>query len=154
VQRLDSENPDLEANVYVYRVKYREARKLATLLTQLFSSSPTTTADAPADQIEPGAQPVTSEGGIGGFNDGFTEEVPGGEGQEAGNTTNPVLVGSEPVDAAPATGTGPRIQADVSNNSIVIFADLETRQQVLSALSSLDVPQIKWRSTSPWRKYA
>ena len=32
VQRLDSENPDLNANVIVYRVKYRDAKKLATLV--------------------------------------------------------------------------------------------------------------------------
>jgi general secretion pathway protein D len=140
VQRLDSENPDLEADVYVYRVKYREARKLATLLTQLFSSGPAT-GDAPADQIEPGADAVTTEGG--GLGDGFTEETPGAEGEPGGSPSNPVLVGSEPANAAPAGGTGPRIQADISNNSIVIYADLETRQRVLSALSSLDVPQIQ-----------
>ena len=37
VQRLDTENPDLNANVIVYRVKYRDAKKLAPLLSSIFS---------------------------------------------------------------------------------------------------------------------
>ena len=138
VQRLDSDNPDLEADVYVYRVKYRDARKLATLLTQLFSSTPGT-ATTPAEQVEPGSEAVTSEG----FAEGFNEESPGGEGQPEQGQETTVIVGSEPVDALPVSGTGPRIQADVSNNSVVIYADFETRQRILSALSSLDVPQIQ-----------
>ena len=37
VRRLDTEDPDLTADVHVYRVKYRDATKLAGLLNGLFS---------------------------------------------------------------------------------------------------------------------
>jgi general secretion pathway protein D len=140
VQRLDSENPDLKAGRLCLprQVPGGPQARHAADPAVFFDAHD---GDAPADQIEPGADAVTSEGG--GFEGGFTEEAPGGEGQTTGAQPNPVLVGSEPANAAPAGGTGPRIQADISNNSIVIYADLETRQRVLSALSSLDVPQIQ-----------
>jgi len=145
VQRLDSENPDLESNIYVYRVKYRDAKNLATLLNQLFSSAPGVPGEDPAQQVDPRADAVST--GTGGFSEGFDEGFGDDDAEpEEGEATteDPVLVGSEPVDSTtlPA-GTGPRIQADVSNNSVVIYADLETRAKVLEALTHLDVPQIQ-----------
>ena len=45
-------------------------------------------------------------------------------------------------EAAP-TGGQIRIQADVANNSLVIYANLEMREQILKALERIDVPQLQ-----------
>jgi general secretion pathway protein D len=130
VQRLDSEDADLNARVYVYRVKYRDAQKLAALVNQLFASGSTASADSAGAQIEPDAAAIVTEGGVadvdlvaqpadGVISTGFSSGVAG----------------------APEVET--RIQADPSNNSIVIYADTETRQEILAALSHIDVPQLQ-----------
>jgi general secretion pathway protein D len=140
VQRLDNNNPDLEASVYVYRVKYRDAKKLADLLVQVFSSAPSAPGTAPTDQIEPEAQPVMSEG----FTDPAAEDLTAGPEQQAQPDDNTFLAGSEPTTAeAPLLPGGIRIQADTSNNSVVIYADLETRQEILKALVQIDVPPLQ-----------
>ena len=140
VQRLDTNNPDLEASVYVYRVKYRDAKKLADLLNQVFSSGPSVPGAEPAEQIEPDAQPVMTEG----FTDPAEEDLTAGPGEtpEAGGNT--FLAGSEPTTTdAPVLPGGIRIQADTSNNSVVIYADLEMRQEILKALTQIDVPPLQ-----------
>jgi general secretion pathway protein D len=130
VQRLDNEDSSLDARVYVYRVKYRDAPKLAQLLNQLFGTGAASASSEPASQIQPNAPPLATE-----------SDTPGAD-----------LVALPPTDAAvvadvvsdqPSTGKRVRIQADASNNSIVIFADAETRQDILAALGRIDVPQLQ-----------
>ena len=128
VQRLDSNDANLEAKVFVYRVKYRDAQKLAGLVSQLFSSGTGSEADSPAAQIEPGAVPVVSEAVTG------DPEVIAEPALGSGSSVMPI---------ASAAAGRTRIQADPSNNSIVIFADVETRQEILAALSRIDVPQLQ-----------
>ncbi|HEX9906117.1 MAG TPA: type II secretion system secretin GspD [Propylenella sp.] len=146
VQRLDSENPDLESNVTVYRVKYRDAAKLVQILNGLFAEAGGLTPESPTEQVEPGAEPLLSEGMTSGF--GAQQNQP-----EEGD----LVAGQEPAEPAPLGPAGEeepaeqafgahgqtRIQADISNNSIVIYADLETRQKVLDALRRIDVPQLQ-----------
>lgn len=142
VQRLDNNNPDLEASVYVYRVKYRDAKKLADLLNQLFSSAPSVPGTEPTDQIEPGATPVVSEG----FDDQIAEGFAGEGEQPEQQTPEPdsaLLAAAEPESPTAPLAGGIRIQADTSNNSVVIFADLETRQEILRALTNIDVPPLQ-----------
>ncbi len=139
VQRLDNNNPDLEASVYVYRVKYRDAKKLADLLNQLFSSTPSVPGTEAADQIEPGAEPVVSEG----FDDQIAESFPEEGQQEPPEPDSTFLAAAEPESPSVALAGGVRIQADTSNNSVVIFADLETRQEILRALTNIDVPPLQ-----------
>lgn len=132
VQRLDNEDANLNAKVYVYRVKYRDAQKLATLLNQIFMGGGATSAEAPSEQIEPDAAAVVTEDYIG-LGDLVAQPAEGA-----------LPEGFEPVAAADATpGTQTRIQADPSNNSVVIFSDAETRQDILEALSRIDVPQLQ-----------
>lgn len=153
VRRLDVENPDLKANVQVYRVKYRDAQTLATLLNNLFSGGGAGSADTPGSQIEPGAQPVTSQGMTAGFqqnqsdSDDSDDDDLVAEGEETGGGSSQgvspeLATPTSPPTQAPSTGSA-RIQADVANNSLVIYADLETRQQILAALQSIDVPQLQ-----------
>jgi general secretion pathway protein D len=137
VSRLDSENSDLNAKVHVYRVKYRDARMLAQLLNRVFSSSEGAAGELPSEQVEPGAEPATSEG----FTDEMFQEFPV-EGEQ--QVSEPILFeedGAGTQELAAAGGT--RIQADVSNNSLVIYADLELRQEILAALAQIDVPQLQ-----------
>ncbi|MGH6926262.1 MAG: type II secretion system secretin GspD [Propylenella sp.] len=140
-QRLDTDNPDLNANVYVYRVKYRDAAKLAGLLSSIFGGGGAFAPETPGEQIEPGAEPVSVEGFIGepgqaGQPAPFGEDLIAGPGGGTG-------IGGAPQE--PGDGRGPRvrIQADTANNSLVIYADLETRQQILAALNRIDVPQLQ-----------
>lgn len=155
VQRLDVENPDLNANVAVYRVKYRDARKLADLLNGLFAGQGGASVSA-ASNVEPGAEPVTTEGMTSGFQQDYQggdqqgqdqsgqnqDLIAGGPAGEPGAPVTPEIVGA-PQGAEPGAGAPVRIQADVANNSLVIFANLEMRQQLLEALERIDVPQLQ-----------
>ena len=67
VRRLDTEDPDLTADVHVYRVKYRDATTLAGLLNGLFNGQGTTGATTANGQVEPGSQPITTQGMTSGF---------------------------------------------------------------------------------------
>jgi general secretion pathway protein D len=157
VHRLDTENPDLNANVVVYRVKYRDAKKLAPLLNSLFSGGGGgALSESPSDQIEPGGDAATTDALTSGFGGGQDQ----GEGQadqggapgqdliaDAANQpdiggVNPIVVGEPAGEAAP-TGGQIRIQADVANNSLIIYANLEMREQILKALERIDVPQLQ-----------
>jgi general secretion pathway protein D len=151
VQRLDAENPDLNANVIVYRVKYRDAKKLASLLSSLFSGAGGALPESPSDQVEPGADVVSSDAMTSGFDQGQDQgQNQGGPNQDliAGGVpqddagVNPIVVG-EPGGQDTSTGGQVRIQADVANNSLVIYANLEMREQILKALERIDVPQLQ-----------
>ena len=150
VQRLDTENPDLTANVVVYRVKYRDARKLAELLNSLFSGQGGGVSETSADQVEPGGEPVTSDAMTAGFaNDPSQQQDPNNPdliaeaaAQGGPEGVNPIVVG-EPQGQQQPTGGSLRIQADVANNSLVIYANLEMRQEILKALERIDVPQLQ-----------
>lgn len=150
VQRLDTENPDLTNNVVVYRVKYRDARKLAQMLNSLFSSQGGASFDA-GDEIEPGGEPVTTEGMTSGFDQNNPDQqqspddpdlIAAGGGPTGEEPVSPLVVG-EPIDTQAPTGGSVRIQADVANNSLVIYANLEMRQEILKALERIDVPQLQ-----------
>ena len=54
----------------------------------------------------------------------------------------PAIVGAPLGQEGPAGG-GVRIQADVANNSLVIFADAEMTERILKALERIDVPQLQ-----------
>jgi len=127
VSRLDRENPDVDSNVQVYRVKYRDAQKLSELLNRLFS-------DAVTESENPGAE--TEQ----------TEADPSAVVEAAFAAPGAVTpAGVDPAEAETAvlSGDGPRIQPDLSNNSLVIYADRETREKVLRALTRIDVPQLQ-----------
>jgi general secretion pathway protein D len=162
VSRLDSDNPDLENMVYVYRVKYRDAKVLADLLNQIFTGAAATEPADAEEQIEPGATPVVSEGfaedSESGFDmegggegedefgdDGFGERLGesfGGQGDLRAGPPSDALAAAAPVTAESGPG-GVRIRADTNNNSIIIYANLEARKDILAALARIDVPQLQ-----------
>jgi general secretion pathway protein D len=150
VARLDTENPNLENMVYVYRVKYRDAKVLADLLNQIFTGAPAAAPEEATKQIEPGAEPVVSERFSEDADQDFEDQQDfgdenfdnfGDDGPVAG-PPDTALAAAAPI--VPETGVGGiRIRADTANNSIIIYADLETRQEILAALARIDIPQLQ-----------
>ncbi|WP_244919845.1 type II secretion system secretin GspD [Rhizobium grahamii] len=135
VRRLDRENPDFGQSVHVYRVKYRDATKIAELLQKLFSTGDDTdseekpgTSQAAADAADAGDQPTEASA------------APAGGGTDTGEI-DPARFGAPTSNELGADAV--RIRADASNNSIVIYGDLEMRQRVLGALTRIDVPQLQ-----------
>ncbi len=139
VKRLDTENPDLNANVHVYRVKYRDAEKLAGLLNSIFTGTGALAPETPRDQVEPGADALTFEATAPGGPEGAGFAPLANEAEEPGLTQ----IGGTPQGPGGDGMPRVRIRADTANNSLVIYADLETRRQILSALNRIDVPQLQ-----------
>ncbi len=157
IRRLDTEDPDLTADVHVYRVKYRDASKLAGMLNGLFSGQGTSAAETPGGQVEPGSEPVTTEGMTSGFSQSGQTQGQNGQSQNAGqdqNQSSDLIAGAQSGSVTPAivgaptgqegpTGGGVRIQADIANNSLVIFANAEMTDRIMKALERIDVPQLQ-----------
>lgn len=122
VRRLDRENPDLGQSVHVYRVKYRDATKIAELLQRLFAANEEAEGEEQAAPAEAATQDAAAT----------DEDVVDIDPARFGAPLEPEL-GAEPV----------RIRSDPSNNSVVIYADLEMRKRVLAALTRIDVPQLQ-----------
>ena len=154
VRRLDTEDPDLTSDVHVYRVKYRDATKLASLLNGLFSGAGGSVGETASGQVEPGAEPISTEGMTSGFSqggqgqdlgqspeEGENQDLIAGPDETFGGVT-PAVVGA-PIGAEGPAGGGVRIQADVANNSLVIFADTEMTERIIKALERIDVPQLQ-----------
>jgi general secretion pathway protein D len=125
VGRLDLQNGDLNESVHVYRVKYRDAQLLTELLSQLF---------APGGELATGAEVEPESPAL--MEASFSGDALAGEFQVE---ADPVQIFSP----APGAAGAPRIQADASNNSVVIYGDLDARNRVLAALSRIDVPQLQ-----------
>ncbi|UIJ73890.1 type II secretion system secretin GspD [Aurantimonas sp. HBX-1] len=128
VARLDKENPDLDSNVHVYRVKYRDAQKLSELLGRLFSASGGGSA-APSGEATPPEEADPSALVDAAFS-----------APQASAATSLFL--SDPGEALAGT-TALRIEPDLSNNSLVIYGDRAIRGKVLQALAHIDVPQMQ-----------
>ena len=128
VARLDKENPDLDSNVHVYRVKYREAQKLSELLGRLFSASGGGSAAPPGEATPPEEADPSAL-----VDAAFSAP-------QANAATSLFL--SDPGEALSGT-TALRIEPDLSNNSLVIYGNRAIRGKVLQALAHIDVPQMQ-----------
>ncbi|MEJ8574475.1 type II secretion system secretin GspD [Microbaculum marinum] len=153
VKRLDQVSPAVEQSVYVYRVKYRDAKLLVEILSGVFGGSVvSTSAQSPGAQVQPGLEAFQSGTGA---EDGFPEDDEDLEVDQAANSegntfdlvtqTPPSLGGTDLFASSPtSSGTGgPRFSADTANNSIVIYADGETYRKILTALRQIDVPPLQ-----------
>ncbi len=135
-RRLDRENPDLGQSVHVYRVKYRDATKIADLLQKLFASG---------DDTDSEEKPAGTEAG-GETADAAAAPTDANSAAGTGSGTDTAEIDPARFGAPASNGLGAdavRIRADPSNNSIVIYGDLEMRQRVLGALTRIDVPQLQ-----------
>ena len=64
-------------------------------------------------------------------------------GPDTSSGLNPAIVGTPSPGTEGPNGGGVRIQADVANNSLVIFANTEMTQRIIKALERIDVPQLQ-----------
>jgi general secretion pathway protein D len=125
IDRLDSSDRGLDAQVHVYRVKYRDAQRLANLLNQIFTTS--AEAEAPAAPEGPAVAQTA-----------FDRNIADRLGEAEGETPEalPAVFSADPAAQL-------RIRADNSNNSVVIYANADKRREILAALHQIDVPQLQ-----------
>ncbi len=140
--------------VKVYRVKYGDARRMAEILSNIFTGGTSGGLESPSNQIAPnsGATAMST-----------TDRLTGGPKQDAqSGTAQPGQGGG--VEAASAISTagalGPlakggggagggsplpdvRITADVSNNSILVYSTEEQYKVVERAINQLDRPTMQ-----------
>ncbi|MBV8106932.1 MAG: type II secretion system secretin GspD [Hyphomicrobiales bacterium] len=150
VSRLDKSSV-ASTGVKVYRVKYGDAKQMATLLANMFTGGGSTGLESPANEIAPNAGTTTLS---------TVERLTGGPRQETPSANAPPAAGrgAEAAAAISTAGTlGPlgaggaggaplpnvRITADVANNSILIYANEEDYRIIERALTQLDRPKLQ-----------
>jgi general secretion pathway protein D len=152
ISRLDKSSV-ASTGVKVYRVKYGDAKQMAALLSNMFTSSGSTGLESAANQIAPNAGTTALS---------TVDKLTGGGRQETPNANAPGAPG-QGADAAAAIstagtlgsfgaggggGTGAplpnvRITADVPNNSILVYASEEDYRVIERALTQLDRPKLQ-----------
>jgi general secretion pathway protein D len=171
VRRLDRTDED-NARLRVYRVQHGDARRIAAVLNTVFTGGAGSTAAGDLAQLAPGTDSVSSaslttqpssEGGEEGQSSSSSQQARTGSlfnrsgaaegddptGSETGfGATSDTLAASADATAA-SGGTGEallrnvRITADVSNNSLLIYADRSSWQIIERALADIDRPGLQ-----------
>ncbi len=154
IERLDSSSSAAQS-VHVYKVRYGDAKQIAQLLTAMFVSG-ASTAESATNQLAPNAGETTlsaSERLTGGrptSNLQSGQETPASPDRQNTPATSSVFGGLQSsalasafAGAAPGNGAGAllpgvRILADVSNNSVVVYANAENYQIIERALNQID----------------
>ena len=154
IRRLD--NSEISSTgVKVYRVRYGDAKNLAAILNEMFGGgSSGTSIDSASNQIAPGGGVTTTSSGSASGPMTPAERLTGGPalskqlsainpaGSPAGGS--PAL--SNPLGGASAKGgllPGIRITADLTNNSLLIYANEENYKIIEGALRQIDRPQLQ-----------
>jgi general secretion pathway protein D len=160
IRRLDVADAT-RTGVHVYRVKYGEARQLARVLSDVFGGSATGSLETPASQVAPGsglAKTTSNADRLPGLSAGTTQSpMSGGTGRGFGGTSSSTLgtaaaaaagTPASTIDArSTASGAGQpalegiKISADVSTNSLLIFANAENYRIIEQTIRQLDQPQ-------------
>ena len=154
INRLDNSEIS-NTGVKVYRVRYGDAKNLAQILNEMFGGgSGGTSIDSASNQIAPGGGVRTTSSGSQSGSMTPVERLTGGPalskqlsainpaGSPAGGS--PAL--SNPLGGASAKGgllPGIRITADVTNNSLLIYANEENYKIIEGALRQIDRPQLQ-----------
>ncbi|HEX3339840.1 MAG TPA: type II secretion system secretin GspD, partial [Pseudolabrys sp.] len=168
IRRLDTADPTRVA-VHVYRVKYGEARQLARVLSDIFGGGSSGSFDTGAGQVAPGGglaktssnadrlpglsattgtQSSTAGGSgrsdsrFGGGSSGFGGAATGaGTGAGTGGTSASTFDARSTTGGGQAALEGIKISADVSTNSLLVFASAENYRIVEQTIRQLDQPQ-------------
>ena len=145
IKRLD--NSEISSTgVKVYRVKYGDARNLAKLLNEMFLGT-SAAADVTSNQLAPGAGLTTTTSGPPAAGLSPVERLTGGP--TATRQNDAALVPNAAPTAAKTASTtgsllpGVRITADVTNNSLLIYANAENYRIIESTLRQIDRPQLQ-----------
>ena len=132
IQRLDRIDA-AASNLRVYKVQHLQARRLASMVNEIFNgSSGSSASEEPASQFPPGSQA-----------DGQNQDANGWQSADAtpdqsmANET-PIAGGAENTNASQG---GVRITANPENNTILIFARPDQQRVIEQAITALDRPQ-------------
>jgi general secretion pathway protein D len=165
IARLD-QSDTASTNLKVYRLRYGNARLVAALLNDIFVGRSATGVDSASTQIAPGAGLSTSSSGGPLAALSATPQTPAGGtatasvsvrggaagGADAGQNANAAGgLGGGIFGTGTRTGgaggpgvlPGVRITADVSNNSLLVYANAEAHQVVAQTLRQIDRPQLQ-----------
>ena len=136
ISRLDRDN-DYGPRVHVYRLKSAEARKVVTVLKEVFgtsggageSTAPGGTATGAATPIArgPGGEPPPTPAS----NQNRADATGGSKASD---------LGAGQLAEGAAGGAKIRITADVSSNSVVVYANQEDYRRIERAILELDLP--------------
>ena len=170
IRRLDTADPTRVA-VHVYRVKYGEARQLARVLSEIFAGGSSGSFETAAGQVAPGGgltktssnadrlpglsattgTQSSTAGGSGRSDSRFGGGSSGFGGAATGAAAGAGASGSAAsvFDARTATTSGGaqsalegiKISADVSTNSLLVYASAENYRVVEQTVRQLDQPQ-------------
>lgn len=121
IGRLDRSGSLADQSFHVIPLQNRTAKEVAELLQKTLSDSKQTTETTSVGQVRPGLTPVVTE--------------------VSATQTSTSAAAAPTVDVAPVTPTGKaiRIQADESNNSLLILATAEEFQLLQQVITLLDV---------------
>jgi general secretion pathway protein D len=161
IARLDSASTG-SAGVEVYKVRYGDAKQIAQTLNDIFLRGVNVSADSATNQIAPGSGSTAlsaTERLTGGKPNGGSDSNGSGSGGTPAasvQTASAAPFGGLPSAAvfgnayAPAAGgqggavlPGVRITADISNNSVVIYASAEDYRIIERTLNQLDRPKLQ-----------
>jgi len=166
IKRLDAADATRNG-VHVYRVKYGEARQLARVLSDVFGGGSTGSLETPASQVAPGSglsktssnadrlpglSPATSQSTTGGSMaggsgradsrfGGGTSTLGGTAGSAAGGVASTVDARNSALGGGQPPVEGVKITADVSTNSLLVYASAENYRLVEQTIRQLDQPQ-------------
>jgi len=169
ITRLDKSG-GAGTDVRVYRMRYGDARQVATLLNEMFVGSSGSGLDSPTNQLSPGGGAFASSSGLSGSRGLQQNTTPAPTGTAAQSQQNSsstpsnfdARFGGQQKVAGPSTwagGAAPnsmpqggaatpllpnvRISADTVNNDLLIYANEESYGVIKRALAQIDRPQLQ-----------
>ena len=170
IARLD-QSATAGTNLRVYRLRYGDARRMAALLNDVFVGRTGSGLDSANSQLAPGAGASTSSSSTGGPLQALSMPSAVGGGGTASTTTTTTTPLTPMTRSATAAGadtgqsntgfgnllggdarTGPqgpgvlpgvRVTADVTNNSLLVYATQEGHRVVQQTLRQIDRPQLQ-----------
>lgn len=117
----------------VYRLKYLDARKVVALLKEIFSQGSAGATASSHTQVDPAAGTITTTTAA-------AQSAPAGPPAEPG-TGDPSQAASPSGGEAEGGNGTIRFAADLTNNAVVVYSDLEKAQLVERAIRDLDRKQ-------------
>lgn len=147
IERLDRIDATA-SNLRVYKVQHLEAKRLASMVNEIFNGASSSSAsEDPSAQFPPGSQPADQNKGLSGGtgtgdstgqtspSDRMADTLPGGD------TAQPITGEGGGGGGGGGSQSGVRITANPENNSILIYARPDQQRLIEQAILALDRPQ-------------
>src|ERR1019366_7949695 len=164
IKRLDAADMT-RTGVHVYRIKYGEARQLARVLNDAFGGGSSGSIETPANQVAPGSglsKTASNADRLPGLSTTTSSQSSATAGSSRGDSrfggpstlgTASAATGADTANALDARTSasgdgkpvleGVKITADVSTNSLLVYASAENYRLVEQTLRQLDQPQLQ-----------